>query len=250
MSKKIEALIVNEKSIVIVIDTKIYTIHRNHKSFDKLAKLAQSSSPNIQKILKIVDVPTHIKISLRGSVFDYKDGVFWYNNDYKLPKAISDKLYDLYINEYDYDPLINFINNLSQNPSKTAVEELYLFLNSGNLPITQDGHFIAYKKVMDDYTDCYTRSFDNSIGQVLEMPRFAVDDNRNNTCSSGFHFCSYDYLQGFSGSRVMTVKINPRDVVSIPSDYNNTKGRTCKYEVIAEVSIASDELKDTIVYNS
>jgi hypothetical protein len=32
----------------------------------------------------------------------------------------------------------------------------------------------------------------------------------------------------------MIVKINPRDVVAIPADYDNTKGRTCRYEVIAE----------------
>ena len=32
----------------------------------------------------------------------------------------------------------------------------------------------------------------------------------------------------------MIVKINPADVVAIPSDYNNTKGRTCRYEVVSE----------------
>jgi len=32
----------------------------------------------------------------------------------------------------------------------------------------------------------------------------------------------------------MIVKINPKDVVAIPADYNNTKGRTCRYEVVAE----------------
>jgi hypothetical protein len=32
----------------------------------------------------------------------------------------------------------------------------------------------------------------------------------------------------------MILKINPADVVSIPSDYNNTKGRTCRYEVVGE----------------
>lgn len=31
------------------------------------------------------------------------------------------------------------------------------------------------------------------------------------------------------------VKINPRDVVAIPSDYNNAKGRTCKYHVVKEL---------------
>jgi hypothetical protein len=32
----------------------------------------------------------------------------------------------------------------------------------------------------------------------------------------------------------MILKINPRDVVAIPADYNNTKGRCCRYEVIGE----------------
>ena len=36
----------------------------------------------------------------------------------------------------------------------------------------------------------------------------------------------------------MIVKINPRDVVSIPTDYNNAKGRACRYEVIGEVGVA------------
>jgi len=36
------------------------------------------------------------------------------------------------------------------------------------------------------------------------------------------------------GGKTMIVKINPRDVVAIPSDYNNAKGRTCRYEVVAE----------------
>jgi hypothetical protein len=33
----------------------------------------------------------------------------------------------------------------------------------------------------------------------------------------------------------MILKINPADVVSIPTDYNGSKGRCMKYEVIAEV---------------
>jgi hypothetical protein len=33
----------------------------------------------------------------------------------------------------------------------------------------------------------------------------------------------------------MVVKIHPKDVVSIPSDYNNSKGRACKYTVISEL---------------
>ena len=33
----------------------------------------------------------------------------------------------------------------------------------------------------------------------------------------------------------MICKINPRDVVSVPSDYDNAKMRDCRYEVIGEL---------------
>jgi hypothetical protein len=123
------------------------------------------------------------------------------------------------------------------NPSKRAVDELYGFLEKGNLPITADGCFLAYKKVRNDYLDIHSGTMDNSVGKVLEMERNEVDDNANNTCSTGLHFCSLDYLSHFGGadSRTVVVKINPRDVVSIPADYHATKGRTCRYEVIDEI---------------
>jgi hypothetical protein len=73
------------------------------------------------------------------------------------------------------------------------------------------------------------------------MERNMVDDNRNNTCSSGLHFCSHSYLASFSGERTVIVKIDPADVVSIPSDYNDAKGRTCRYTVIGEVGQSPDD---------
>jgi hypothetical protein len=59
------------------------------------------------------------------------------------------------------------------------------------------------------------------------------------------HFCSQDYLPHFGNgydSRVVIVKINPADVVSIPSDYNNAKGRACRYEVVGEIGNDGDKI--------
>jgi hypothetical protein len=69
------------------------------------------------------------------------------------------------------------------------------------------------------------------------MERNQVDDDKDHTCSTGLHFCSQDYLNHFSGEQVMILKINPRDVVSIPADYSDTKGRCCRYEVIGELGV-------------
>jgi len=160
------------------------------------------------------------------------------NTTVPLHPAIAQRI--LKMNEQGLDSLalVNFISNLYDNPSKTAVDELYLFIEACELPITDDGCFIAYKIVREDYKDIFSGTMDNSIGQTLKMPRNMVDDNRNRTCSAGLHFCSKDYLSYYgkvNNSRCILVKINPADVVSIPSDYNNAKGRTWQYTVVGEV---------------
>jgi hypothetical protein len=130
-----------------------------------------------------------------------------------------------------------FLENLMQNPNEsgTITEELYEFLEKCNLPITTDGHFLAYKMVSKDFMDLYTGTMDNSVGQVIEMPREKCDFNRGRTCSTGLHFCSEGYLGHYGtrdSSQVVVVKVNPRDVTSIPDDYNNAKGRACRYEIV------------------
>jgi hypothetical protein len=37
-----------------------------------------------------------------------------------------------------------------------------------------------------------------------------------------------------NGDKIVIVKINPADVVSVPSDCNYEKLRTCRYEVVGE----------------
>ncbi len=153
-----------------------------------------------------------------------------------VDNSLSSRMLQMREEGFDLVPMANFLANLERNPSYRSRKELYTFLEAGNMPITQDGYFMAYKIVRPDYKDYHSGRFDNSVGQVVEMPRSDVDDDSNNTCSSGLHFCSLDYLSHFGGpgGHVMLLKVNPADVVSIPADYNNTKGRCCKYEVVGE----------------
>jgi hypothetical protein len=108
---------------------------------------------------------------------------------------------------------------------------LYKFLEHNGHPITQDGCFIAYRGVTKDFKDPHTRTFDNSVGSICEMPRDQVDDNPDNTCSSGLHVACYSYANGF-GKVTVEVKVDPVDVVCVPRDYNGTKMRVCKFEVL------------------
>jgi len=157
-----------------------------------------------------------------------------------IHNTLTERMLQMHSEGFNIAPMAKFLENLMDNPSYRAVNELYTFLEQSDLPITEDGHFIAYKRVASDFTDMYSHTMDNSPGKVVSMPRNQVNEDKNVTCSRGLHFCSRSYLPHYGDvpdSRVVMVKINPRDVVSIPADYNNAKGRCSRYEVIRDLQL-------------
>jgi len=157
-----------------------------------------------------------------------------------LHNTLSARMLTMHAEGFDISPLAIFLENLMDNPSHRAVGELYDFLEASDLPITEDGCFLAYKRVADDFKDIYTGTVDNSPGAFVEMRRNEVDEDKDRTCSQGLHFCSRSYLPMYGTSpsnKVVMIKINPRDVVAIPSDYNNAKGRCCAYTVVKELQL-------------
>jgi hypothetical protein len=175
---------------------------------------------------------------VRGN-FKIKDRRVWLDEDTEMHGALAERIISMHEQGFPIKPMALFIENLNSNPSNRAVEELYRFLEAAELPITSDGHFMAYKRVNANFKDQYTNTIDNSPGQVVEMPRNKVNDDCRQTCSHGLHFAARSYVSNFGGAKLVSIKINPRDVVSIPVDYNNAKGRCCRYEVIAELDLQS-----------
>ncbi len=134
--------------------------------------------------------------------------------------------------------LVTFFGNLINNPSKRAIDELYGFLEAADIELTDDGHFLAYKRVRDTFKDIHSNTMCNKPGTTVWMQRHEVNDNKDQTCSAGLHVCSKGYLPHFgncASSRTLLCKVNPRDVVSVPSDYNNTKLRCNEYLVLTEI---------------
>ena len=229
--------IVQGSNVTVVIDNKPHTIAKTHITYQKVVDAIKAS--DWDKVRDIIDPKMAVINYGSGNVAIQGDKLFWKNEE--MHGAIVTRMISMLQEGFSIEPLVLFMDNMMDNPSCRAVNELYGFLEKNNLPITPDGHFLAYKKVRANYMDVHSGTFDNSVGKVCEMPRNKVDDKAENTCSTGLHFCSEGYLKSFSGDRVMILKINPRDVVSIPVDYNNAKGRACRYEVIGEVGHNPDD---------
>jgi hypothetical protein len=231
--------LIQGKNIVVIIDNQPHTVTSSHIGYEKLKQAIKDSDWDTVK--DVVDPKKQILDYGRGHVAVQGSKVFY--KDREMVGVLTSRLIEMYQEGFPVEPLILFMENLMQNPSKRAVEELYGFMEKGNLPLTPDGHFLAYKKVRADFLDIHSGTMSNAPGNVVEMERNAVDDDQNRTCSAGLHFCSKEYLAHFGGSdsRTVILKINPADVVSIPADYNSTKGRACRYEVLGELGVHPDE---------
>ena len=61
-----------------------------------------------------------------------------------IHNAVTRRIMEMVTEGFDADPLMRFLERLMQNPSHTAVNELYLWLEGTQLPITEDGQPIGF----------------------------------------------------------------------------------------------------------
>lgn len=215
-----------ENSVVVDCNDKLHVIHKDDSRYDKVIECIRKD--DLTSIPNIVDVVT----SFKDAGLDLIDGIVYIDGQ-ALPSELSDRIVAFKDNNLPYEPLLKFWEKLKQNPSFNSRQMLYKFLEHNGHPLTVEGNFIAYRGVTDDFKDCHTKTFDNSPGSTCEIDRNAVDDNPNNTCSYGLHVACHGYANGF-GPRLVKVEVDPVDVVCVPTDYNGTKMRVCKFKVLSE----------------
>lgn len=264
--------IIQGNNIVVVIGANSHTINRGHIAYQKVLDAIKAGD---WETVKNTIEPKKVILSYgAGNISIKGEKLYWKGQEFH--NSLSRRLIQMFQDGFSIEPLVLFMENLMENPSYRAVNELYEFLEKNTLPITPDGYFLAYKKVCSDYMDVHSKTVPNKVAAtftdeevqtlplvcglkkevtvsiendvtVVSMPRNQVNDDKNQTCSEGLHFCSKEYLGSFGGERIMILKINPRDVVSIPTDYNRSKGRACRYEIIAELGVNPEEAFDEVV---
>ena len=222
------------------IATLVSTLHPSPVAYEELESLIRPAI-KVQKIISRTD--SFFAADQYGNVSCAIDGV-----EFRLPQNVSQYIIELHKKEHDLGPLLSFVSRMSQNPRREVIEELWGFISACGLCLTDEGHFLAYKNVNNDFTSVWDGSTNNTPGTTVRMRRSDVEHNPHKTCSFGLHFAAWGYLQHYApGRKTVLLSIDPADVVSIPSDYNNMKGRACAYLVLREVE-QPEELKDRVMY--
>lgn len=243
-------------SVTLYLNGECLTVATDHPNYNKIIEKLKTG--DFDGIDSLVNVAKAVANYATGRIKIDNGQVFY--GDFALHNTLTERIIKMMREGFKFDHMVKFLENIMQNPSKRSVDETYWFLENYGLPITDDGCFLAYKAVRNDYTDIYSGKFNNAIGAMVSMPRNMVDDNYGQDCSHGLHVGALDYVVGYghfkkgepisnNGNRLLLVKVNPKDVVSVPKYEGHTKMRVCEYTVVSEIKDVVKEL-DKVVYTS
>ena len=222
-------------------------------------ELYELMSP-VAKVKKQIESSFYLSdnLTLEGGVIKF--------GEYVLEEALSDHMLSL-LNEDNtpkdeklWKSYVKFLDNLHQNVNEDIRKQLFRWIDYENkaghgFGITDDGCIVGYKGCKGTILEPMS-SFEgnaivdgveikgripNKVGSVVSMPRSSVQYDPEVGCSVGLHVGTRDYAINWAPI-LLLVKVNPRDVVSVPYECASQKMRVCEYTVL-KVTDASEEHK-------
>jgi hypothetical protein len=243
-------------SVTVFIGSESFVASQDHPNFAKIVDEVRKTEPTTAEAGLARDKALRDLFDLSlavGAKFDrlservlvragrvHFDGVEVHNS---LTETIA-KFYQAGLE--DFQPLVNFMEKIETNPSPHSREHLFRWLTKHNFSLCPDGDFLAYKAVLGNSksssrgeaivnNEWVRGQVLNVPGTIVEMPRDKVTFDPHNGCSTGLHAGNWRYASTFlsgQSSKLLRVKINPRDVVSVPVDSQDQKLRVCRYRVL------------------
>ena len=234
--------IITDHTITLITKNGPSVVGKTHPNFYKIKKALILK--NFLEVESLLDVKTGFHTFSNGLIKIEGDNLMY--NGSIVHNVLTQRIIEMIHNNDKVEPIINFLVNLMDNPSEGSVDQMYTFLEHKNLPITEDGCFLAYKAINRDYTDKYTGTISNKVGDKVKMPYNEVTADPKCGCSRGLHCGSIEYVRQYGefkldedgksvGDRLVTVKVNPSDVVSVPEDAEHQKVRVYRYVVHEEI---------------
>jgi len=227
MTKEYIPHIISGNSITVFING-VSIFPSSHLLYKDVCNCVKEGDKN--KLTKLLTAKTFTGLTLRD------DEVLW--NGEVLNNTATKRLFEMRKNGFSIEPMKKFLENCQLNPYPVVVEKLYDFLESRGMPLTEDGCFLGYKYCNQDYYDSYTgKTYQFLPNTVVKAPKTDYCDLTGHECSEkGIHVGNFEYSgnQQTNGRRVMYVKVNPKDVLSVPHGSGAKKIRVWELEVLSE----------------
>jgi len=167
-----------------------------------------------------------------------------------IPKVEKLEKHALRANSENSPAVRNFLKRMVSVAKERfhSAEDLMDFIGKSELPLTNDGKIIGYKKVNrtaeGKFVDVHSGKIAQQVGSHVWMDVDGVDPNRNKSCSHGLHVANLGYLSGFSGNHTLIVLVDPANFIAVPHGETN-KARVCAYDVIGVMTARGHEMVES-----
>lgn len=249
----------DHKSISVVVDGEIFAADGTHPNWSEIVEAALALDYGV---VDLFDRSAALsdqfeQITDRVSV---NNGRVFFDGD-EVDNEITRGLVRAMDEGSDFVPVARFLENLASNPSEHSKENLYRWIKGREFSISDDGCLVGYKGIMRDATHGFVSvssgtaivdgqkhqgQIPNYIGAVVMMPRSEVTHDPSIPCHIGLHVGTWNYASNFGSGGTLKVHVNPRDVVSVPSDTYSEKMRVCRYEVVDIIEKPVDTFVDEV----
>lgn len=240
-------------NLALYLDGQLYAVNSNHPYWQEIVDCLHGGyAGDIPELIDLAKAASDRfeKVTERVTV---ENGVVYFDGD-AIDNSLADAIIRAMDEGSDFRPLAMFMEKCYQNPRKHSRDNLFDWLSTHNFIITEKGDLVAYKGVSQQLTSISSGPgivngvkvnghLDNSVGNVVEIARSYVEHDPSLGCSTGLHVGTWSYASGF-GHTTLKVIVNPRDVVSVPTDCNWAKMRVCRYKVAEVISSQVDSFID------
>lgn len=251
-AQDVQYMVTKNVSAVVVVGGKTHMVPASDSRYTAVVEALNTK--NYSVLPDLLDAGKAIKSYMKGNLEVHNGGVYY--KGYQLGGPVIDRVLDAIGSKEDYaNRLLAFINKLQDNTSQHSVQQFYSFMENKGLAIAEDGDVFGYKGVGSNYMslrsgtenvevskdggktwEVHKGYIPNAIGNIVRIPRNLVVDNPNVHCAPGLHVGSLDYATNWAGhsGKVVIVKFNPANAVSVPNDHDCKKLRTCEYTVVGD----------------
>lgn len=244
-------------NITVFVNGEVYTADNEHANFDAIVDAVRAGDESAVDLFDVAKAAKARFDSLTERLSErvlVSNGHIFFDGT-EVNNTLTEQVIR-FINEgQDFAPLVRFWEKLATNPNEHSREHLYRWLQTEKFTITDDGDILGYKYLNADFGSNHAGPgivngvaanghLDNSVGNIVEMDRSKVTFDPQRGCSVGLHVGTWGYVAG--SNTVVEVIVNPRDVVSVPTDCSDQKMRVCRYTVHAVAKGKTDAAVKTV----
>lgn len=246
----------------------VYVADENHPNWDEILDGLEDGDDNVWGLFDVATGLNRKFQSVTDRVTFDGDNIYWDGDP--VHTVLADQLIRSLENGTigaDAVALARFWEKLEANPNEHSRTQAYDWLAAHKFQITPDGDVVGFKGVHavgDENGGTTYHSWHSStvsgkpsafvndepqpersvvyqnVGDVVTMPRSEVSHNPGEACMRGLHVATRSYGSGY-GNSLLEVHVNPRDIVSVPTDAHGDKVRVCRYTV-ARIAVSEEEM--------